>query len=554
MLASLTIKNVVLIDQLTIDFKSGLCALTGETGAGKSILLGSLGLALGARSDAGLVRHGSDQASVSAEFIIPEDSDVLTFLKTQELESSSTLILRRSVTKEGRSRAFINDQAVSVTLLKKVGEMLVEIHGQFETQSLLHPRMHRRLVDDYGTPSEKLQALMNIWENWKAGEVKLLTLREKMDKARTDEEYLRTSLEDLDALSVEAGEEEKLSTLKNKLMRRDQILENLKIVQSGIDEIEALSANVWRALEKLGEEGQDSIVAMDRVNVEIQELISSLQKLSHDIENSEYSLSEIDDRLFALKTQARKHDCTIDELSQKRNEIAEALNTIEDEDSSLAELIKTVQKNKDKYVSLAERISLMRQKSAEKLSQLTMKELVPLKLEKARFEISVKILPEEQWNEWGMDEVRFLVATNLGAEAGALNKVASGGELARLMLALKVVLAEVGSAGSLVFDEVDSGVGGATAAAVGERLAKLADHKQILVVTHSPQVAAMAQNHLVVTKGGQKEVKTNIVQLETLSDRQEEIARMLSGAEITVEARAAADKLLEAKNITKSTA
>ena len=546
MLASLTIKNVVLIDQLKIEFHKGLCALTGETGAGKSILLDALGLALGARSDSGLVRKGTDQASVTAEFIVAKDSDILTFLGSQELESSPELILRRLVTKEGRSRGFINDQPVSATLLKKIGDMLVEIHGQFETQSLLHPRVHRGLVDDYGTPSEDLHKLADLWQAWKESKAELARRQNKLVQARDDEAYYRSSLEDIDALSPKEGEEESLSLLRDRLMRREQILENLNIAETGITEIENLSASLWRALEKLGDEGKGAVAAMDRTNAEMQEVVAALQNISSDLENSEYSLQEIDDRLFALKAQARKHGCSIDELPQKREEISAALTAIENQDSDLAELMLQVEKYKKNYQRQAEKISRIRQKSSKKLSDFVMRELPPLKLDKARFEINIEALLEENWNALGMDSVQFLVATNPGAAAGPLNKIASGGEMARFMLALKVVLAEVGVAGSLVFDEVDSGVGGATAAAVGERLARLAEHRQILVVTHSPQVAAMAAHHWIVTKDGQESVQTNIIPLFDPPERQEEIARMLAGAEITEEARAAAGKLLEA--------
>ena len=546
MLASLTIKNVVLIDQLKIEFHKGLCALTGETGAGKSILLDALGLALGARSDSGLVRKGTDQASVTAEFIVAEDSYVLTFLELQELEVSSDLILRRLVTKEGRSRAFINDQPVSAALLKKIGDMLVEIHGQFETQSLLHPRVHRGLVDDYGTPSEDIHKLADLWQAWKESKAELARRQNKLVQARDDEAYYRSSLEDIDALSPKEGEEESLSLLRDRLMRREQILENLNIAETGITEIENLSASLWRALEKLGKEGQGAVAAMDRTNAEMQEVVAALQNISSDLENNEYSLQEIDDRLFALKAQARKHGCSIDELPQKREEISAALTAIENQDSDLAELMLQVEKYKKNYQRQAEKISRIRQKSSKKLSDFVMRELPPLKLDKAHFEINIEALSEEDWNALGMDSVQFLVATNPGAAAGPLNKIASGGEMARFMLALKVVLAEVGVAGSLVFDEVDSGVGGATAAAVGERLARLAEHRQILVVTHSPQVAAMAAHHWIVTKDGQESVQTNIIPLFDPPERQEEIARMLAGAEITEEARAAAGKLLEA--------
>lgn len=554
MLASLTIKNVVLIDQLTIDFASGLSALTGETGAGKSILLDSLGLALGARADAGLVRYGTDQAVVSASFELSDDHPVQYILRDQDIDFDPNLILRRSVSKEGRSKAFINDQAVSVNLLKLVGEMLVEIHGQFDTQDLLNPQQHLTMLDDYAAHAQDLEKLSSAWDVWKESAAKLINLRAKMDKARADEDYLRASLEDLDALSPERGEEEKLSNLRDRLMRREQILENLQTAQNGLDEIETISSNVWRLLDKLGEEGKNAVAAMDRTNSEIQEVIAALQDISSEIENSEYSLTEIDDRLFALKAQARKHGCAIDDLSQKREDITEALNAIEGEDGILSTLMRDVKKHKANYIALAQKISTARQKAGAKLAKLVMQELPPLKLEKARFEVRFDILSEENYTIRGLDKVQFLVATNPGAEAGALNKIASGGELARLMLALKVVLAEVGTAGTLVFDEVDSGIGGATAAAVGERLARLSTHRQILVVTHSPQVAAMAENHWIVMKQGDKTVTTNIIPLSDAAERKEEIARMLSGAEVTIEARAAAAKLLEACYIKKSAA
>ncbi len=548
MLASLTIQNVVLIDQLTIDFSQGLCALTGETGAGKSILLDSLGLALGARSDAGLVRQGEAQASVTANFELSETHPVLKFLQGNGIECEAGVLLRRSVSKEGRSKAFINDQPVSAGLLKQIGEMLVEIHGQFETQNLLNSQYHLGVLDEYAENSQNLKQLKNLWLSWKDIEKELFLAQNQIDKARQDEEYYRSSLEDLDSLYPQKGEEEKLSSLRNKLMRRDQILENMSVAKEGLQEIENISTNVWKSLNGLGDEGSEAIAAMDRMNAEMQEVFSALQELSTDLDNSEYSLQEIDDRLFSLKDQARKHSCEIEELPQKREEIAEALGAIENQDELLAGLLRDTEKFKNKYIESAEKISKTRYKKSKMFIEQIMKELTPLKLEKVHFDVSIEPLSERNWNEHGMDKVEFLVSTNPGTAAGPLNKIASGGELARLMLALKVVLAETGLAKSLVFDEVDSGVGGATAAAVGERLAKLARNRQILVVTHSPQVAAMAGNHWIVRKEGEKSVKTNIIPLFDAPQRREEIARMLSGAKITEEARAAAGKLLEASS------
>ncbi|MEM6780929.1 MAG: DNA repair protein RecN [Pseudomonadota bacterium] len=547
MLASLNIKNVVLIDQLRIEFQSGLCALTGETGAGKSILLDSLGLALGARSDAGLVRKGTDQASVTAEFDIPVDHDVLAFLKKQDIEGDTNLILRRVVNSDGRSKAYLNDQPISVTLLKQIGEMLVEIHGQFDTQSLLNPRVHRGLLDDYGVKAKDTNAMSASWLAWKDKERAYLQAKEKMDQARADEEFLRQAVEDLDALSPKGAEEQTLTSLRERLMKREQYLEGMNTARAAVEDAEAAMGQGWRALERIGEDAKPMIEGMDRASAELQEVLAGIASFSTDLDQSEYSLQEIDDRLFALKAQARKHGCEIDALAEKREELAQALNLIESQDDVLDELMRTVQKAREAYIEKAKVVSKAREAAAKKLDSLVAKELPPLKMDKARFETSIETLDEQDWSARGVERVQFLVATNPNAEAGPINKIASGGEMARFMLALKVVLAEVGIAGSLVFDEVDSGIGGATADAVGERLAKLAKHRQILVVTHSPQVAARAGHHWIVAKDGKKDVRTNVIALPEDQERREEIARMLSGAEITEEARAAANKLLEGR-------
>ena len=548
MLANLSIKNIVLIDQLSIPFESGFSALTGETGAGKSILLDSLGLALGARSDSGLVRRGEDKASVTATFDLSPDHPVFNYLQEQEIDvDGSELIVRRTLTKDGRSKAYINDEPVSAALLKRVGALLVEIHGQFDTHQLLDSKYHRGLLDEYGVPQEKQGALSKAWDTWHERLIAFEEKRAAMEKAREDEEYFRSALEDLDRLSPEEGEEEKLSSLRERLMKREQFLDGLNNASSGIAEIESLMGNVWRALEPIGNEASSIQSAVDSANAELQEASHQISSILSDLENNEYSLTEIDDRLFALKNQARKHDCSVDELSMKRDEIADLLSAIEDQDDTLHALEKEVSQVRESYKKIAEEVRQLRQKAAKEVAGLVMQELAPLKLDKARFVVGVEPKEESAWNANGMDSVQFLIATNPGTEPGPLNKVASGGEMARFMLALKVVLAEVGAAGTLVFDEVDTGIGGATASAVGERLLRLASKCQILVVTHSPQVAAMASHHLIVSKGGNEGAfKTSIDRLSEHEKRQEEIARMLSGAEITVEARAAAGKLIEA--------
>ncbi|MCB9988587.1 MAG: DNA repair protein RecN [Rhodospirillales bacterium] len=545
MLTALTIQNVVLIDRLALEFRAGFCALTGETGAGKSILLDSLGLALGARAETRLVRKGAEQAQVTATFEIPASHPAFSVLQESEImvEQGEPLVVRRSLSADGRSKAFINDQPVSAGLLRTVGESLVEIHGQFETQGLLDPKTHRGMLDEYA--GVNTAELRGHWDAWKTAEEKLSAEREAMDRARRDEEYLRQAVEDLDALAPEQGEEEKLAHLRERLMKREQILEALNVGYEGVNEAENVLGQAARALERAGDDGADIMAALDRAGAELQEALSAIQSLSADLEECEYSLSEIDDRLFALRAQARKHDCTVDDLPRIRDELAAQLNNIERQDDILAELMKETDALKKAYMSYAEDVRGQRQQAAGKLDGFVADELPPLKLEKALFVTKVESLEEGEWGPGGMDRVRFLVATNPGTEPGPLNKIASGGEMARFMLALKVVMAETGTAGTMIFDEVDSGIGGATADAVGERLARLAASRQILVVTHAPQVAARAGHHYIVMKDGGDDVKTTVIHLEETPARREEIARMLSGASITDESRAAADKLLE---------
>lgn len=545
MLASLTIKNVVLIDHLSIQFSKGLYALTGETGAGKSILLDSLGLALGARSESGLVRKGEDTATVSAEFDVSKSHPAFTFLKEQGIDEDGQIIVRRSVAQDGKSRAFINDHPVSVSLLKQLGEMLVEIHGQFDTQTLLNPRVHRGLLDEYAESEKDITGLRIVWNDWKAAREALEQRKADMERAKAEEAYLRAALEQLDDLSPKEGEEEKLTYLRSRLMKREQYIESYATAQRAAEQAGTQLNTVWKSLEKAGEGGSETAKALDRAMAELQEVSAGVDLLLASLEDSEYSLTEIDDRLFALKAQARKHACGIDDLPTKRDEIAALLNGITGEGNTLAALEKTVAKAHKDYELAAQSLSAKRASAAKKLDKLVAKELAPLKLDKARFETHVEKMDENDWGPEGIDRVQFLVATNPGAAAGPLNKIASGGEMARFMLALKVVLAETGTAQTLVFDEVDSGIGGATADAVGERLARLSKQRQILVVTHSPQVAARSSHHAIVMKTGKTNPTTKILPLSNSNERTEEIARMLSGAEITKEARAQAAKLLE---------
>lgn len=542
MLVSLTINNVVLIDRLAVEFQPGFCALTGETGAGKSILLDSLGLALGGRSDAGLVRKGAEAAQVAAEFHPPARHPLFTILKEAGVEAGAgeAVVLRRSVGADGRSRAFINDQPVSVSLLKQIGETLVEIHGQFETQGLLDAKTHRALLDEYaGVDAASLE---RAWAEWKEAEKNLTAAQERAQKARAEEDYLRAALDVLDELDPQEGEEEKLAGLRERLMKREQILDNLNTARDGIEVAEDTLNAVFRALEKAG--ADDAVAGLDRAVNELKEVAAQIGSLSADLEEGEFDLPQIDDRLFAIRGLARRHNVGPDELPKLRDDLAVQLSLIGRQEEVLDDLREKAGAARASFVKQADAAGAARRKAGEKLDKLVAKELPPLKLDKARFVTEVTKAPEPQWGPGGADDVRLLVATNPGSEPGPLHKIASGGEMARFMLALKVVMGETGAAGTLVFDEVDTGIGGATASAVGERLARLAQKRQILVVTHSPQVAARASHHWIVLKDGKKDVTTKIMPLAEAAARQEEIARMLSGSEITREARAAAKKLI----------
>lgn len=555
MLVTLSIRDIVLIERLTLAFQAGLCVLTGETGAGKSILLDSLGLALGARGDSGLVRHGAEQASVTAEFDLGRTPDHPAFaiLREQELEVEDTLVIRRTLTADGRSRCFVNDQPVGVTLLRRLGETLVEVHGQFDTHGLLDPRTHRDLLDEYGQMADGQQQVAAGWRAWRQVEQARLSAAEDAARARAEEDYLRHAVEELDQLDPREGEETELAEKRVVLQHREKLVEGVNQAYgelAGERGAERALAAALRTLSRLSEKAggrlEPVIAALDEAANDVAEAARDLQALVADIDTDGGNLDKIEERLFALRAAARKHGTDVDGLVALRAEMARKLSLIEDQGDLLQRLAGQAETAKAAYLDAARTLSAARMKAAAKLDQAVAAELKPLKLEKARF--VTKVDPqsgEDGWGPNGIDEVAFQVATNIGNPPGPLAKIASGGELARFMLALKVVLAQVGTVPTLVFDEVDTGVGGAVADAIGERLAKLGDKGlQVLVVTHSPQVAARGAHHWNVRKkaaGGR--TVTDVVELPA-AERLEELARMLSGAEITEAARAAAQSLL----------
>jgi DNA repair protein RecN (Recombination protein N) len=546
MLKSLNIKNVVIIDALTLEFENGYCALTGETGAGKSILLDSLSLALGGRSDVSLIRRGKTQASVVAEFEVNEGHPVNNFLQECGIEVDTQVILRRLISDNGKSRAYINDEPVNIKTLKATGQYLVEIHGQFDTQGLLDSKNHRQYLDSFADVS--CEEINSLWDTWKSSEQKLAEELRHIDNAQKEEEYVRSSLDDLIKLNPQENEEHSLTELRETLMKREKILEILSNTYAMFSETQGSIGSVWRSLEQLGTSTESVAGSVERINSEIQELLLQIQSLTHDLEYSDYSLDDIEERLFSLRDQARKHDCSVDELITIKLKLEAQLESLEDKDAYIDSLNERVKEARNSYLDEAKRIKNIRKEAAKDLSSRVLKELTPLKLEKANVIIDVTDLEEQDWGPYGMDKVRFLVSTNPGSIEGPISKIASGGELARFTLALKVVLSQVETEKTMVFDEVDSGISGPTAAAVGERLAALAKNAQILVITHSPQVAARADHHWLILKEGEKEVKTNVVRLADLDMREREVARMLSGTSVTMEARAAANKLINSNS------
>ena len=552
MLTALSIRNVVLIERLDLTFHAGLCVLTGETGAGKSILLDALGLALGARAETSLLRQGSDTASVAASFEIPADHPANQLIEEHGIESEDALVLRRTLAGTGRSRAFINDQATSVALLKRVGESLIEIQGQFEQHGLLDSGTHLSLLDMFGKLQGHAGTVRNAYRAWRDAETALADAAEEAEQARRDEDYLRHALEELDALDPQTGEDAELTETRRFLMQAEQIVDAIEAARSEFDARKPVSESLRAALRKLerlsetaGGRLDDAIAALDRALAEVEAASTVLNEAARSIDTDDARLNQIEERLFALREIGRKHRVDVERLPGLRQRFSDRLALIDHQTNKLASLENAVREARATFENEAQTLSKARTKAANALDQAVNKELPPLKLDKAAFTTEMERLDENGWTEDGFDRARFMIATNPGEPAGPIGRIASGGELSRFMLALKLVLISGGDQPSLIFDEVDSGVGGATAHAIGQRLWRLADRTQLLVVTHSPQVAARGADHLLVQKAGSGDrVITDVKRLGGES-RLEEVARMLSGATITAEARAAAGRLIE---------
>lgn len=552
MLQSLSIRDIVVFDRLDLELPDGLCALTGETGAGKSILLDSLGLTLGQRAEGRMVRHGADRGQVTAIFELPDDHPANTLLDEQGIDAEDLLILRRAITREGRSRAYVNDHPVSAGTLARLAETLVEIHGQAAETGLLDPKTHRGILDTYGSLDKQAKTVRASWQVWQDIKNRLKDLTDRLEKAAAEESYLRHVLSELDELAPEPDEESQLADRRAFLMSVEKIAGALADAQAALEDNGGVAGRLRtaeRALDRVrdsaGEKFQMAYDSLQRAAIETDEAANALATLASDLDVTPGEVDQVEERLFALRAAARKHQVEPDALPALRDKFAADLQSIETGSADLARLQDDAKQAEATFVAAAEKLSDARTKAAGRLDKAVAGELEPLRMGGARFVTSVARLDADQWTAAGMDRVGFQVATNPAAAPGPIGKIASGGELARFMLALKVVLAATGAVPVLVFDEVDRGVGGATADAVGERLRKLADQYQVLVVTHSPQVAARANAQWMIEKTLGDAVTTAVSRLDP-DQRREEIARMLSGAEITDEARAAADRLIAA--------
>jgi len=554
MLTRLSIRDIVLIDRLDIDFAAGLSVLTGETGAGKSILLDSFALALGARGDSSLVREGAEQGQVTAAFDVAMDHPARAILKANDIPADEDLILRRVQLADGRTRAFLNDQPVAVQVLRAVGSALVEIHGQHDDRALVDTATHRLLLDAYGDLEADAAEVGRLWGLRRDAEAEVARHRADVERAAREADWLRHAAKELAELAPEPGEETALAERRTGMMQAEKIAEDLREAEAAVAGNASPVPMLAAAARRLERRRSQAPAYIDPAVKALDAALNAIEEAHHHIEQAlaaaaynPHELERIEERLFALRAAGRKYNAPVDELAGLSRRYTGDLALIDAGAARLGELEQQAAAAVARYAKAAAALSGRRRATAEKLDKAVNGELKPLKLEQARFSTAIATSAEAPGPD-GIDRVEFFVRTNPGTQPGPLMKVASGGELARFMLALKVVIADRGSAPSLVFDEIDTGVGGAVADAIGVRLARLARRVQVLAVTHAPQVAARAGHHYLITKDALakgKRVATRVAALEP-ERRREEIARMLAGAEITAEARAAADRLMRA--------
>jgi DNA repair protein RecN (Recombination protein N) len=554
MLARLSIRDIVLIDRLDIDFTSGLSVLTGETGAGKSILLDAFALALGARGDVTLVREGTEQGQVTAAFELPSEHPARTLMAANDIPAEDELILRRVQFADGRTRAFVNDQPVSAQALKALGAALVEIHGQHDERALVDVATHRRLLDAFGGLDGAAAEVARLWEERRARAAEVAAHRGEVERAQREADFLRHAVEELSRLAPELAEEAALAERRTAMMQVEKVAGDLRDAHDAVagaqSPVPALAAAVRRLERRTAQAPaliEPAVKALDAALTALDAARAHLDEALRAADHDPQELERIEERLFALRAAGRKYNVPVDGLNALAARYAADLGLIDAGAERLAALEAAAREAEERFRTAATALSDERKAAAKKLDKAVNAELAPLKLERAKFSTEIVTDPEAA-GPHGIDRIEFWVQTNPGTRPGPLMKVASGGELARFLLALKVVLADRGSAPTLVFDEVDTGVGGAVADAIGVRLARLARGVQVITVTHAPQVAARADRHYLISKSALdkgKRVATRVAEVAE-DKRREEIARMLAGAEITAEARAAAERLIKA--------
>ncbi|WP_321323443.1 DNA repair protein RecN [uncultured Parasphingorhabdus sp.] len=552
MLQSLSIRDIVLIEALDLEFGSGLTVLTGETGAGKSILLDSLGLALGNRADSGLVRQGTEKAQVTASFEPPAAGSRLAATLAEndiDIEPGEPLIIKRSVKADGGSRAFINDQPCSASLLRAVGSQLIEIHGQHDDRGLINPKGHRALLDIFA--GVEGAAVASAFDAWQDAKTALERAKREQEAAENDRDYLEHSVAELSKFAPQPGEEQELALERATMMKGEKLTGDLEAIRAAFDGSNGGLASLRSAARRLDMIAEDhallkeALESLDRAIIDATDAEDKLNAAADALSFDPQRLDDMETRLFDLRGLARKHRVEPDKLSDLLDELQNRLAAISDGGRSLEELEASLAGARKSYIAAAEDLRAKRAKAAKALDRAVAGELAPLKLDAARFETLLEEMPEEHWNKSGMDRIEFLISTNPGAPLAPLGKIASGGELSRFILALKVALAEEYGLKTIIFDEVDRGVGGAVASAIGDRLSRLSSGAQLLVVTHSPQVASKGDAHMLINKSRSGTVSRTDVRALDDEGRRQEIARMLSGADVTDEARAQADRLLE---------
>lgn len=552
MLVQLSIRDIVLIERLDLEFEAGLSVLTGETGAGKSILLDSLSLALGGRGDGGLVREGAERGQVSAVFDLAHDHPARLLIRQNDIDDDGDLVFRRVQSRDGRTRVFINDQPASVALMREAGRHLVEIHGQHDDRALVDAEAHRTLLDAFGGLSSDAQAVAAHHRGWREAEKALVTQRARVENAAREGEWLRASVEELEKLSPQDGEEDELAEKRAFMMKSEKIASDISEadeILNGQGSPTPIISGLLRRLERkaadvpelLGE----TILALDSALNALADAQSAVETALRAADFNPRELEETEERLFALRAAARKFNVPVDGLAELASAMVADLAELDAGEERLQALEMRVSETHAAYQHAARSLSERRHHTGKALADAVMAELPALKLERAEF-LVVIASDAERASASGIDSIEFHVRTNPGTRAGPIMKVASGGELSRFLLALKVALADRGSAPTLVFDEIDTGVGGAVADAIGQRLKRLSGGVQVLSVTHAPQVAARAHTHLLIAKGPAETGGAIATRVNMMDDtgRREEIARMLAGASVTEEARAAAARLL----------